>query len=354
VRARSVAPAWIGGNDLGTEGTWRWADNDQAQFWSGRGNGAPVGGAYSHWINSNPDELGSGEDCAVRRKTEDGWWDQPCSTRLDYVCEAFLCTANADCGTGQHCAADHQCRTCEVSDTTCDTIDQDCSGVADEDYVSESTTCGVGACANAGGTTCVDGEVVDECTISPPLASMDATCDGIDDNCNGVNDEGCADTMSAPKNGMTGFIGNNVFLFSGKVSEDQADVGLQIQDQVTGDWLDMDSILDSIDGGTTESDGSTWHAFSEAVVPPFARESANFWTLTGTGVDTRVSANLRGFNTTTGQCEPAPPHPCEYTIARKGAWTQHLQVPPTAESSRRRPPLSCRCRPGRSARRRFC
>ncbi|MGM0577194.1 MAG: hypothetical protein ACQEXJ_15825, partial [Myxococcota bacterium] len=50
-----------------------------------------------------------------------------------------------------------------TEDTTCDGVDEDCSGEADEDYVSEATSCGEGACEATGQTECVDGSVEDSC-----------------------------------------------------------------------------------------------------------------------------------------------------------------------------------------------
>ena len=37
-------------------------------------------------------------------------------------------------------------------------------------------------------TSCVDGQVIDSCTPGAPAAD-DATCDGVDDDCDGVTDE---------------------------------------------------------------------------------------------------------------------------------------------------------------------
>jgi hypothetical protein len=73
-------------------------------------------------------------------------------------------------------------------DDTCNNIDEDCSGEADEDYNSLITYCGVGECAATGQTTCEGGEIVDSCTEGTP-AESDDTCDGKDDNCNGLFDE---------------------------------------------------------------------------------------------------------------------------------------------------------------------
>ncbi|MBF0107267.1 MAG: hypothetical protein HQM16_18305, partial [Deltaproteobacteria bacterium] len=76
-----------------------------------------------------------------------------------------------------------------ASDTTCDAIDDDCDGVLNEDYVSLPTTCGVGACAATGATSCASGVEVDDCTLGTPVAEI---CDDdLDNNCDGVTDEHC-------------------------------------------------------------------------------------------------------------------------------------------------------------------
>ncbi len=74
------------------------------------------------------------------------------------------------------------------SDATCDGNDDDCNGTADEDFVSIATTCGVGACQREGATSCEGGDVLDSCLPGAPAPS-DATCDGVDDDCSGVADE---------------------------------------------------------------------------------------------------------------------------------------------------------------------
>jgi hypothetical protein len=65
-------------------------------------------------------------------------------------------------------------------DTTCDGIDDDCDGLADEDWVPGGEC--LGACATAAG--CIDGAVL----CGDPAAN-DAICDGIDDDCDGAADE---------------------------------------------------------------------------------------------------------------------------------------------------------------------
>jgi hypothetical protein len=76
-----------------------------------------------------------------------------------------------------------------ANDATCDGHDDDCDGATDEDVVSQAITCGVGVCARAGTRRCVDGRFLDACTAEAPRTPIDATCDGVDDDCDGATDE---------------------------------------------------------------------------------------------------------------------------------------------------------------------
>jgi hypothetical protein len=88
---------------------------------------------------------------------------------------------------------------------TCNAIDDDCNGVVDDGL--GSSTCGVGAC-KAIAQNCVGGQV-QTCTPGDPTAEV---CDGIDNDCNGQVDDGlgtvscglgaCANTVPACKNGV--------------------------------------------------------------------------------------------------------------------------------------------------------
>ncbi|MEK7236970.1 MAG: putative metal-binding motif-containing protein, partial [Nitrospirota bacterium] len=77
------------------------------------------------------------------------------------------------------------------SPEVCDGIDNDCNGATDDGIASTPTTCGVGACASTGTLSCVGGVLVDSCTPGTPSPEV---CDGIDNDCNGVVDDGIPST----------------------------------------------------------------------------------------------------------------------------------------------------------------
>ena len=177
--------------------------------------------------------------------------DDDCDGAVD---EGFVGTAT-NCGLGQcsaigatSCAAGTIVDSCSpgapaTDDATCDGLDNDCDGTNDEDYVALATACGVGACENAGLTSCESGVVTDSCQEGAP-AESDSSCDGIDDDCDGASDEDYAPTSSLCGVGSCEAFGASSCLAG--VEADSCQPGAPAADDTTCDGLDddCDSLVD--------------------------------------------------------------------------------------------------------------
>ena len=172
------------------------ADEDYVATSCGDG----VCAAVSACVAGQEQACAAGDPLSADDTTCDGV-DDDCSGEADedYVAEACgdgVCAALSACVEGevQACVAGDPL---SADDTTCDGVDDDCSGEADEDYAPE--LCGVGACAAA--SSCTAGQV-QACVAGDPLSADDTTCDGVDDDCSGEADEdyvpvGCGDGVCA-------------------------------------------------------------------------------------------------------------------------------------------------------------
>jgi hypothetical protein len=131
---------------------------------------------------------GASEICNGRDDDCDGSADE------SYVSQETSCGVGACTVSGStSCVAGEVLDSCEpgtpaATDSTCDGIDADCDGMADDEYVATSTSCGTGACRASGAIECVAGNLVDSCQPGAP-APADTLCNGLDDDCDGFVDE---------------------------------------------------------------------------------------------------------------------------------------------------------------------
>jgi hypothetical protein len=135
-----------------------------------------------------PDETCNGIDDDCDGQSDDGF---PCPRGQEVSCTSScgtagrgICTSSCGIPTGPACPS--------VTAETCNGIDDDCDDLVDEDFAcragaSESCTTSCGSTGSrACGATCVWGP------CDPPAE----TCNGVDDDCDTLIDEGC--TPAAP------------------------------------------------------------------------------------------------------------------------------------------------------------
>ncbi|MBU1967532.1 putative metal-binding motif-containing protein, partial [Patescibacteria group bacterium] len=137
-------------------------------------------------------EVCNNEDDDCDAGTADGsgeTWYMQVTTCGNGACAAagnFICQSGVKTDT---CSAG----TGAADDATCDGVDDDCDGSTDEDYVSDTSCFLLGACAASNaGSTC-DAGVETVCQTGTPVAE---TCDNVDNNCDGTTDEGLTQPTS--------------------------------------------------------------------------------------------------------------------------------------------------------------
>jgi hypothetical protein len=77
--------AFIGANDVTTEGEWHWADG--TTFWR---SGAAVSGRYTSWSEEEPNDespFAGAADCLSIYFSDGTWADVSCEAEFPYVCE---------------------------------------------------------------------------------------------------------------------------------------------------------------------------------------------------------------------------------------------------------------------------
>jgi hypothetical protein len=114
-----------------------------------------------------------------------------CSRPSGYKLTSELTATSGDCNDGS--SSIHP----GASDNTCNGIDENCNGTADEGYTPTDTTCGVGLCGSTGQLICQNGSTVNTCTPGAPATegpAGDSTCgDSLDNDCDGLTDTADSD-----------------------------------------------------------------------------------------------------------------------------------------------------------------
>ncbi|TNF37751.1 MAG: HYR domain-containing protein [Deltaproteobacteria bacterium] len=142
--------------------------------------------------NSIVDDTCDGLDDNCNGQTDESWTAETLS------CGTGVCatTQQSTCVDGRLSTTCSPLPPTSLYDATCDNLDDDCDGFTDDDYPTGDTTCGIGACASTGQAACLGGVATNTCTPGTPAAN-DSVCNGIDDDCDSLTDEEYTPTQTS-------------------------------------------------------------------------------------------------------------------------------------------------------------
>ncbi|PKO73671.1 MAG: hypothetical protein CVU23_01480, partial [Betaproteobacteria bacterium HGW-Betaproteobacteria-17] len=143
------------------------------------------------------------DDCVATGDEVCDGVDNDCNETIDDGCDDDhdgWCDADMGCvtdGQGLFETCPKGCGDCDDDNATvnpdatevCNGVDDDCQGGPDDGLPTTPTACGTGACVNTGVLACVQGAMLDSCAPLNPIADVDTTCDGVDDDCDQMIDE---------------------------------------------------------------------------------------------------------------------------------------------------------------------
>jgi hypothetical protein len=135
---------------------------------------------------------GIDNDCDGRPDDRDSQCKNPC-TDVDGDGYGYLGKITCPNGPETDCNDNDASINPGAMDANCNNIDENCDGIVDEGYVMTITNCGYGNCSSTGLFICSDGVEIDTCVVPesalPEGPNDDPTCyDNIDNDCDGETD----------------------------------------------------------------------------------------------------------------------------------------------------------------------